>query len=77
MADHGHGYDTHAGTRHEMPAGKVATAVLHVGGLNWASEKAVVEQVLGRRPGVRAVEANPVSQTARSPSTPPGRQSPS
>ena len=47
-----------------MSAGKVATAVLHVGGLNWASEKAVVERVLRRRPGVRAVEANPVSQTA-------------
>ncbi|HEX8859603.1 MAG TPA: heavy metal translocating P-type ATPase [Actinomycetes bacterium] len=41
-----------------------STAVLEVGGLNWASEKAVVETVLGRRPGVLAVEANPVSQTA-------------
>jgi Cu2+-exporting ATPase len=40
------------------------TAVLHVGGLLYASEKAVVEQVLGRRPGVLAVEANPVAQTA-------------
>jgi Cu2+-exporting ATPase len=40
------------------------TALLHVGGLNYASEKAVVEQVLGRRPGVLAVEANPVAQTA-------------
>jgi Cu2+-exporting ATPase len=38
--------------------------VLHVGGLGWASEKAVVERVLGRRSGVRLVEANPVSQTA-------------
>jgi Cu2+-exporting ATPase len=44
--------------------GKVATTVLHVGGLGWASEKAVVERVLGRRPGVRLVEANPVAQTA-------------
>ena len=44
--------------------GNVATTVLHVGGLNWASEKEVVERVLGRRPGVRLVEANPVSQTA-------------
>jgi Cu2+-exporting ATPase len=43
---------------------KAATAVLHVGGLNWASEKAVAERVLGRRPGVRRVEANPVAQTA-------------
>jgi len=41
-----------------------ATAVLDVRGLNWASEKAVVEAVLGRRPGVRWVEANPVAQTA-------------
>ncbi len=41
-----------------------ATAVLHVGNLHYASEKAVVERVLGRRPGVREVEANPVAQTA-------------
>jgi P-type Cu2+ transporter len=40
------------------------TTVMHVGGLNWASEKAVPEQVLGRRPGVALVEANPVAQTA-------------
>jgi len=40
------------------------TAVLHVGGLYYASEKAVVEQVLTRRPGVITVEANPVAQTA-------------
>ena len=40
------------------------TVVLHVGGLNYASEKAVVEQVLGHRPGVLAVDANPVAQTA-------------
>jgi Cu2+-exporting ATPase len=41
-----------------------ATAVLHVGGLNYASEKAVVERVLAQRPGVLSVEANPVAQTA-------------
>jgi len=40
------------------------TAVLHVGGLHYASEKAVVEGVLSRRPGVVAVEANSVAQTA-------------
>jgi P-type Cu2+ transporter len=40
------------------------TATLHVGGLNYASEKAVVERVLGGRPGVLSVEANPVAQTA-------------
>jgi Cu2+-exporting ATPase len=50
-----------------MPASSTSTretAILHVGGLHYASEKAVVEHVLGERPGVRAVEANPVSQTA-------------
>ena len=40
------------------------TVVLHVGGLHYASEKAVVEDVLGRTPGVISVEANPVAQTA-------------
>src|SRR6266542_1932838 len=39
-------------------------AILDVRGLNWASEKAIVEAVLGRRPGVQQVEANPVAQTA-------------
>ena len=53
-----------AGPGGEVSAGQVATTVLHVGGLNWASEKAVVEGVLGREPGVGLVEANPVSQTA-------------
>jgi Cu2+-exporting ATPase len=40
------------------------TAVLHVGGLNYASQKSVVEYALGRQPGVLAVDANPVAQTA-------------
>jgi P-type Cu2+ transporter len=40
------------------------TVVLHVGDQYRASEKAVVEAALGRRPGVLAVEANPVAQTA-------------
>ena len=40
------------------------TVVLHVGGVYCASEKAVVEEVSGRRPGVISVEANPVAQTA-------------
>jgi Cu2+-exporting ATPase len=40
------------------------TVVLHVGGLHYASEKAVVETALGNRAGVVAVEANPVAQTA-------------
>jgi P-type Cu2+ transporter len=40
------------------------TAVLHVGGLHYATEKSVVERVLSNRPGVVDVEANPVAQTA-------------
>lgn len=43
---------------------QLATAVLEVGGLHWATEKSVVEAVLGRRPGVVSVEANPVAQAA-------------
>ena len=49
---------------HPHPSGRTATVVLHTGGLNWATEKNVVEQVLARRPGVLAVDANPVAQTA-------------
>jgi Cu2+-exporting ATPase len=41
-----------------------ATVVLHVGRQFRASEKAVVEAVVGRHPGVVSVEANPVAQTA-------------
>ena len=40
------------------------TVVVEVSGVHWASSKAVTEAVLGRRPGVHAVDANPVSQTA-------------
>ncbi|GAB3294271.1 heavy metal translocating P-type ATPase [Parasphingorhabdus pacifica] len=40
------------------------TAVLDVRGLLWASEQNVVAARLGRRPGVQAVEVNPVAQTA-------------
>ncbi len=40
------------------------TVVLDVSGLQYATEKAVVDTVLSRRPGVRLVKANPVSQTA-------------
>ena len=40
------------------------TAVIEVSGVHWASSKAVTEAVLGRRSGVLAVDANPVSQTA-------------
>jgi Cu2+-exporting ATPase len=40
------------------------SVVLHVGGLQYASEKAVVERILGAQPGVLAVDGNPVAQTA-------------
>ena len=55
---------THPHTHHDHHDAPVRTTTLHVGGLHYASEKAVVERVLGRRPGVVDVEANPVSQTA-------------
>ncbi len=35
-----------------------------VGGLNFASEKGIVERSLRRRPGVLSIDANPVAQTA-------------
>ncbi len=44
--------------------GTGTTAVIEVSGVHWASSKAVTEAVLSRRPGVLAVDANPVSQTA-------------
>lgn len=43
---------------------KARTVVLEVSGVYWASSKVVVESTLLRHPGVIAVEANPVSQTA-------------
>jgi Cu2+-exporting ATPase len=47
-----------------MAAKERTTAILDVRPMLRGSEKAVVEAVLGRRPGVERVEANPVSQTA-------------
>src|SRR6266511_1033835 len=47
-----------------MEEPKRTIAVLDVHPMLRGSEKAVVEAVLGRRPGVERVEANPVSQTA-------------
>jgi P-type Cu2+ transporter len=47
-----------------MQQTKRVTVVLDIRPMLRASEKAVVEAVLGRRPGVERVEANPVSQTA-------------
>ena len=43
---------------------QAATTVLEVAGLHWATSKNVAEAVLGRRPGVLQVDANPVAQTA-------------
>ena len=57
MSHDGHGHPAAGG-------GTTATVVLHLGGMNWATEKLLAESVLSRRPGVLSVEANPVSQTA-------------
>lgn len=40
------------------------TVTLHVGGLEYAGEQAVVEHALGGRPGVVSVAANSIAQTA-------------
>ena len=58
--DHGHHDNGYVG-RGDLPG---RTVVLHTGGLQYASEKAVVERKLGAQAGVLAVDANPVSQTA-------------
>jgi Cu2+-exporting ATPase len=47
-----------------MASKERTTAILDVHPILRGSEKAVVEAVLGRRPGVKWVEANPVAQTA-------------
>ncbi|WP_369221447.1 cation transporter [Streptomyces sp. R39] len=49
---------------HAYPSKERSTAVLDVRGLRWASQQSTVTAVLGRRPGVLDVEANPVAQTA-------------
>ena len=58
----------HPGHRDRVPvepgAGNVATSVLEMKGLHWATEKARVEATLARLDGVRTVDANPVAQTA-------------
>lgn len=43
---------------------KSHTTVLEVGGLHWATSESVIEKTLLGRPGVLAVEASAVSQTA-------------
>jgi P-type Cu2+ transporter len=49
---------------HTDATGAETTAVLHTGGLQFMSEKAVLEKALKARPGVLSVDANPVAQTA-------------
>jgi hypothetical protein len=44
------------------PPDKPVATVLHTGGVQFASEKAVVERALGEQPGVTSVECNPVAQ---------------
>ena len=59
-------HDHHSKDTHEVAPGGSggSTVVLDVRGMQFASEGAVVESVLGRLDGVTAVEANPVAQTA-------------
>lgn len=45
-------------------APELRTEILDLGGLRYASQKAVVEAALGRRPGVVQVDANPATLTA-------------
>jgi Cu2+-exporting ATPase len=46
-----------------MPQTLKSTTV-EVRGLQWATSKAIIEKVLGRQPGITAVDANAVAQTA-------------
>lgn len=45
-------------------AGAARRVVIELRGVHWATQRQVVEAVLKRRPGVLAVAANPVAQTA-------------
>ena len=68
---HGHDHPRHSSEAHASQGERrdhgdehgVVTAVLEMAGVGWASEKLVVESTLRRLPGVRSVDANPVSQT--------------
>jgi Cu2+-exporting ATPase len=53
-----------SGLLSEAVSARTNTVVLHAGRQFLGSEKAAVEAALGRRPGVLAVESNPVAQTA-------------
>jgi hypothetical protein len=50
----------HGRPSHELGRNEPATVVLHVGGLNWAAERAMAKAVAG----VLEVAVNPVAQTA-------------
>ncbi|MFD8501251.1 heavy metal translocating P-type ATPase [Streptomyces sp. NPDC059687] len=58
-----HDHDMECGGSAAAPKDR-STAVLDVRGLRWASQQSTITAVLGRRPGVVDVEANPVAQTA-------------
>ena len=62
------GAGRHTSAGHHHAAGEdpmtTTTAVLDVRGLAWATSEAVVESTLLRRPGVAAVQANALNQTA-------------
>ncbi len=49
---------------HDTDVPDTRTVVLETAGLQWATEKNVVETTLARLPGVHSVDANPVNQTA-------------
>jgi Cu2+-exporting ATPase len=51
-------------TAHGALSATLKSTVVEVRGQHWATSKAVIEHVLLRRPGVAAVDANPVAQTA-------------
>src|SRR3990172_3320780 len=70
--EHGHahtrtggpGMTPSGGSTNARSAHHVASVVLRVNDLQYASEKAVVEKALSRRPGVLQIDANPIAQTA-------------
>ena len=64
--DHGSGTQGPDRAEGAVPA-KYRTEALDVRGLQFASEKAVVDSTLGRLPGVVTVDANPVAQGSSSP----------
>ncbi|WP_206062761.1 heavy metal translocating P-type ATPase [Nocardioides piscis] len=64
MTTHSHSDGQHDPGHQGGESNGIATTVLEVSGVQWASSKNVAEAVLARRPGVLSVDANPVSQTA-------------